>query len=625
MIQESDPANPQAIAPKLQTNRTVSTKWKNDLIFTLAFVVCFLVFLGLSGNLVSSKNAFMGGVSAGLISLPGPFPYPIAADDGSQRCKTECGSYDAGWQPCSLSAMGGGGSGRRLSDAEAHEEYRRRLQEDDSNWNAWRVFSEAPEMATMVAVVIAIGVAWVIALEKCSRPLIYATALLKPCIFVLLGVWMLNNGVESTIPLIQFACAALSLAMFLYFRSQYDLSAKIMTTSCEMLGDNKGVWGVCFALKGVYLAILFFYTYVSTQSFYVWQWRFHPQSQGEMVGPWNGPGTCILAPADWAKNHSVFLSVTFLWITYWFCFARLVVVATSVANWYFHGDAPVLGSPALTGAKWALTTSSGVVAYSALIMTVVEQIKRSASGRCWWTNPWGCTFKIIFCVLSSCIEALSTFAVIVHVVTAGSFCESVAKTYHLIKKRFMGALIVDQAGSDCLKLGAYVFSVALFFITWAWADKVVFGEAPGTMSGVTGQNTIMYIMIVLGIIFCNYPMGGIFLVSYISSMDAINEQFGKYIAPPMCGIFIGCVSHIIFAAMAEVLLHTIDSVFICYSIEKDAGARQQQRFQGENGLYVVLASTPAMAKFDEAQNVAGTTTTGIVTAQPASLPMHNQL
>jgi hypothetical protein len=582
-----------AIAPRLETNRKVHEDWKNDLVFSVIFLITSLVFLGIGGNLYGAVNVSVPTTGTGQV-FDGPFSYA----SNSPMCKP-CPE-----NPSSISCDQTG-SGRRLTE----EEHSRRLQAANEEWNVWRVFEEAPEMMVLIVMVFVIGIIWVQALERFSKPLIYATALLKPVVFALLGVWQSSEGAETSVVIIYFVLAGISLAMFIAYRSKYDLSAKIMETSCECLKENKGIWGVSFTLKAIYLCLLFYYTFSCTRSYLIWEWV----DVGVNAMTPGGTGDCILMPAVWAQNHVTFLSVTFIWITYYFAFARLVVVATGASNWYYHGDQPVLESPALEGAKWAFTTSSGVIAFSGLIMTGVEQIKRQANSKLWWTNPWGCLLKIAVSVLATCIEVLSKFLVIIHVLTAANFCESGKKTYHLIKKRFMGALIVDQASSDFLHLGEYVFSVAMMFVTWSWADTVAFG-GPTTLSGGS-VSYFVYLFIIMGVIFTYYPMGGIFFVAFISSIqfgsfgdDPVLSNVGKLLAPPLAGIFVGCISHIIFAAMAEVILHCIDSVFICYAVEKDSNAPPQDaRFGGDNSLYVVLAETPAMKKFDEsAGNIAGT-------------------
>merc|ERR1719506_1846549 len=93
-------------------------------------------------------------------------------------------------------------------------------------------------------------------------------------------------------------------------------------------------------------------------------------------------------------------------------------------------------------------------------------------------------------------------------------------------------------------------------------------------------------------------MGGIDFTAMFKSLN-IGFDINKFLAPPLVAIFVGCISHIIFAAMARIILHTINSVFLCYAVEKDAEQAEQQRFTGAGGLYVVLAETPAMQKFHE--------------------------
>lgn len=143
-----------------------------------------------------------------------------------------------------------------------------------------------------------------------------------------------------------------------------------------------------------------------------------------------------------------------MWICYFIQHSRLVCIATSVVSWYFHHE-DGQGASAYRGLIWAFTTSSGSIAFGSVISTIVEQMIKAADSKLAWCNPVGLSLKILFCCIRACVEALTKFAQICHVFTAKSFCASAKDGFDLLKRRFMGALIVDQAG---IKMQCFSFS-----------------------------------------------------------------------------------------------------------------------------------------------------------------------
>lgn len=608
-----------AIEPRLNKDRTMHEGWKGDLVWMVIFVGMFAAWFIGGCVILGSTNIKWNNGSP---SVNGKFAKPGACS----MCPDD---------PFTNRRLIEVTGGRKLTTFEEaledahqarHLAQRRRLEAHrNANASVWTLLEEKPGApACMILLTFVVGAVWVFALEKFSKPLIYATALLKVVLFAALGIWIKNlGGADGTkMMILFFALAALSLFMFFYYRDAYDLSARIMTCSCEFLSENKGVWGVTLGVYVAYLGLLFFYTFCAMRSALIYE---YVAPGTEMRGiPVSGSGcSCNVAPAAWANNYVQFMCAMFIWITFFLNYTRLTVIATSVSNWYFHSNDPDrLSSPALTGLKWALTTSSGAIAFGSLICSIVEKIKRTVNSRFAWCHPVGCLIKVIMICVATLIEAVTKFALIVHVMTAKPFCDAVKDTFDLLKRRFMGAIIVDQAGEDCLKLGAYVFSLAFGFATWAWMDDAL-GLATLQAGSWDSYSFTFYILLVLYFVFSKSPMVAIFVVAVITPILQAFEckpdgsgmciqpsasspnQYGisAICAPCLACIFIGSVSHIIFDYMAHVILESMDSVFICYAIEKDANMQAAQpRFQE---LYVVLAETPAGKKMMSAQNVAG--------------------
>ena len=631
-----------AIEPRLNKDRQAHGGLKPDIIWMVLFVGFFAAWFVMGVSIMGSTNMEWNN---GLVR-------PKGNEAGCDIPKSEaCANFVP--PGCSRRLQQSPAEGHRLLSPEFARELRqvaiRRLENriDNESANLWSLFGDKPEIPTvMILLTFVIGAGWVMALEKFSRPLIYATALLKVALLAAVGVLYIKQDVGSGPVVISFGLAAFFLMLFFHYREKYDLSARIMTCSCECLDQNKGVWGVTLGVQAVYLGLLFFYTFTAMLSFRVMEWAtpygYDPNNQfpGQTM-------TCMLFPATWSTRGLNFMSIVFIWVTFFCNSTRLVVIATSVGNWYFHSNDPdQLSAPATTGLKWALTSSSGAISFGSLIIACVEKLKRTVNSRFAWAHPMGCLIKIIMICLATIVEAVTKFTLIVHTLTARPFCDSVKETFDLIKRRFMGALIVDQAGSDCLNLGAFVFSTALGFGTWAWLDSVLGIQT--LSAGAWGDfSWVMWVFYVLFIILNYYPMAAIFFVAVVTPLlqaftGVVGVQcgpmwggqvtcgtvtqctkcmgVGALCAPVFGCIFVGAITHIIFSYMAHVILETMDSVFICYAVEKDANAAQQQRLQT---LYVVLDESDAGKKFAAGGAIVGTVPQGQavpVVAQAYAVP-----
>lgn len=497
-----------------------------------------------------------------------------------------------------------GAGGRRLSAAE-----QARMLEEAGDFAMWDIFLERPEVPiVMTLVVMALAVGWIVLLQYASRPIIYLTAILKIALFVVIGISFIRLNADVVPIAFSFICAGFFAFILWKFRASYDLSARIMTVSCEHLrcGSASGtqVWLMTVLVKVFYLLLLFLYTFFMMRA-----------NQAIVVEPL----TCGIASPEGMGEMRWVLTIGFIWTTFVAKNIKLVVTATSVANWYFPAS-DQLENGAAAGLKTAFTTSHGTACFAALITTLAETVRKTATGRWWWTNPWACVLKAMYCCFMTCLEAITRYAMIVHVLTAKPFCDSVKDTYDLIKRRFCGALVVDSAGHDTLVLGAYVFSLAVGFSAWAWIDSNHGWDTLGHVP-TPDMEWLVYVVLVFYAILSYYPMVAIFVVviaaQYVTG--PVHGDVAPYTAP-LAAIFVASISHIIFAYMAEIILDAMNTVFICYAVEKDAGAAAQQRFQGgEEALYVIMDATPAMQDFSKGETASATEMTGVVmVANPAT-------
>ena len=415
----------QPISPQINTNRE-----RTDTVWGVIFACCFTAWLIIGFAILGSHNT--GIMTGGMAACTARFP-SVLTSNPTMSCicagKTQDVCAYAPAMPADCV------HGRRMFT------HHRRLDSEDTNWDIFAIFAHFPGFpVVLVLMTAAIAVVWVWALKRWSRPLIHATALLKPAVFILCGITFLRDGADGAVVAIFFIVAAIFIFLYLKYRAKYDLSARVMTASCECLGESRGVWRVASGLQACYLVLLGFYTWVACQTYNVSAWEKEETGQ------------CWLEPAGWAISGQRFMAAMYVWVLFFFNGARLLAVSTSAVSWFFHSDDPTkMASPALQGAKWAFTSSFGTISFGSLLVTLAHQVKASAQSKVAWCSPIGCALKLVFHYMHSCFAALTKFCLIVHVFTAEPFCKSVSSTYNLIKRRFASAIIVDMAAEDCLR------------------------------------------------------------------------------------------------------------------------------------------------------------------------------
>jgi hypothetical protein len=92
----------------------------------------------------------------------------------------------------------------------------------------------------------------------------------------------------------------------------------------------------------------------------------------------------------------------------------------------------------------------------------------------------------------------------------------------------------------------------------------------GTLSAFTGEDRFtMWAAVVLIILNTWYPILGIYLLILINSMMKSYGSNNYLWIPPLAAGFVGCISMIMFKFLSAIFLDTIDTMFLCFAIDKD--------------------------------------------------------
>lgn len=178
-------------------------------------------------------------------------------------------------------------------------------------------------------------------------------------------------------------------------------------------------------------------------------------------------------------------------------------------------------------------------------------------------------FLVLMC--GSCIKMLilmlTKFALILHVFTGQAFVPSAKKVFKIMKRHFKGGYVTEYAATSVLKLGSYVFSIAIFLIAWVWFDKAF---KTSTFPGASEEMFIVIIWSIFALFNLWYPVLGIYIIIMVNRWLASDTSLDPEVwVSPVAAIFVGCISMMFFTYIASVFLDTINVLFLCFAIDKD--------------------------------------------------------
>jgi len=121
--------------------------------------------------------------------------------------------------------------------------------------------------------------------------------------------------------------------------------------------------------------------------------------------------------------------------------------------------------------KWSFWHSSPTLSLTSLICTCIERLKRLMENKCNWANPLLCALMILGKIFFSIMQAFGRFSVVLHSITGKPFYESAYHSFRLLVKggNIEHAISADYFISMSLNLVAYILSLGLGIMMWAWA------------------------------------------------------------------------------------------------------------------------------------------------------------
>mmetsp|Transcript_19666 Transcript_19666/g.43439 ORF Transcript_19666/g.43439 Transcript_19666/m.43439 type:complete len:575 (+) Transcript_19666:40-1764(+) len=499
---------------------------KCEKFFALAFIVGFLVYVG-SGVLIFTQTV----VEFELQDDNGvEIPVPTFTDE-FQKEIDECLS-------------GSGGNIRRLQ-TEAFE-----------CDNVFCVFTKAPEtLVIMCGATPILALLWLVAMYFVPRGIVWSSVAISVLIPIFLGVvFILDDAGDTNIAIVLFAYGGILALLAYWTRAKIERAARHLKTTILAIRENicliPSVGILEVFLLGVF-AMHFFFLVANGKVFEVVQF----------------PGGCGITRPAYATNILKFQNFWLLWIVAYLNSAKLTATAMHMGGWYFGQQ----NRSALRSVKTSVTTSIPALSIGSLITAVVDKIVEVATQDFWWTNPGGCALRLLYACFQGCIMAMTRFAIITHAFTGGSFFSSGRDAYQVMKKNFVGGFVTNRVGRSVVANVSQLVALGIGLFCWHLIDKDNnFTTLKDFLSGKLFDSLLVTVLFIFGYMYLVLrPMFTILLIVLVGDLvgEAISSGGGGAAFAPMAGLFSSCVVYIIFSFLGDVVLDTLDTMFLAYAVK----------------------------------------------------------
>eukprot|EP00753_Platysulcus_tardus_P017576 PLAT6440.2.p1 GENE.PLAT6440.2~~PLAT6440.2.p1 ORF type:complete len:566 (-),score=131.34 PLAT6440.2:209-1906(-) len=419
-----------------------------------------------------------------------------------------------------------------------------------------------------LAMAAGLGCAWMQLLRKRTEQVVHGMLFIVPITCVLTGVViMLGFRQFAVFAYALFGLAILVLLGRLCIVDKLPLTIALMQEAMRSFKANSSIlrWGVLLMGGVAVLSVLTFAAIV----FVVLgtQWVITEEGVGDTKCI-----TCSFSPDGSQRMHVAAMSIWLGWTSLLAMQVREYTIGGATAMWYFHEDDPRAKDGVRTALGWAVTTGFGTNAYAALILYIVKLIKQTLEEmRDDNSSDNFCASCVAACLLA-CLEGLleffNSFLVVMCAITGDDLCSNARSTYHLLRRNMLSAVVVDTVSDSILSATAFVLAVPVGVLGMAIPALVPF---PPGLSSV------------------------------------------RFTVIAACGLFAFVIGLVVLCFFAGLVSSFINSVFVCYAIDKDHGA--------EPGSHSDMHASFAPLHIKEEEAASGETASGetaLLKAEPAA-------
>jgi hypothetical protein len=364
------------------------------------------------------------------------------------------------------------------------------------------IVAEVPQLLAIPIVSVLIGMAWMGAMRACAKGMVYGTLIGQGLVLggLTLGSLRWNQGLAIFFGII----FAMYILMLFCARKKINLTATLIEQAATVVQVHPQVF-----LSSVLLMILGAIVYgactaaallLLTNGDWVLS---NSTADGVVIGS---------PPCQWQIPNAAVAGLSFvgfasLWSVEVFSAMRFYVVSFVTGVWYFkasgmaaqEGGSGTVTNPVTTATKLAFTKSFGTICLTALIMYIIEQLRRLAKKQSQNNGLAGVLIACCINCLVAYLEFITRFALTLHALTGDDLCTS-ARTFtsHLNRHGF-SAVWVNWMASWVFNFSAFALSLLITAIC------LVMTSHP--QRGITALIVIGILSFIFAIVFLSFVAG----------------------------------------------------------------------------------------------------------------------
>ncbi|XP_065866001.1 uncharacterized protein [Euphorbia lathyris] len=292
-----------------------------------------------------------------------------------------------------------------------------------------------------------------------------------------------------------------------------ELTVRILGVASDALSKNLGLF---VALPLLTVCLLAYYAPIVGFLVYAKQ-------NGKIATKKSSGGgyTCVWKQDSWVPAYYTLAILTMLWSLTTMIETQVYVISGTIAQWYFSKDHSAPKRGIRRTLRNAFGPSSGTICLSGLLICVVRVVRAAVDSARQEGVRGMVNFVLRCCVntLLTTIDFLNKFTINFAAITGEGYCTSSRMTYELLKRNLLSAVFVETVSSRLLAGIAFVFSAIYAIVVWA------------ILKGVSKLGVDSYIVAVLTWV----------------------------------------VLIVVLSFFIHVLDDVIDTIYICYAIDRDRG------------------------------------------------------
>uniref|UniRef100_A0A1J3GLL0 Choline transporter-like protein n=1 Tax=Noccaea caerulescens TaxID=107243 RepID=A0A1J3GLL0_NOCCA len=235
----------------------------------------------------------------------------------------------------------------------------------------------------------------------------------------------------------------------------------------------------------------------------------------------DGKYACEWKEDSWVPAYFALAIITMLWSLAVMVEMQVYVISGAISQWYFSKEDSMPKSCIRTCLRNAFGQSFGTICLSGILISVVRVV-RAIVDNAREENQQGIVNLVLRCCASAllgAIDYLNKFTINFAAITGEAYCTSAKMTYELLRRNLLSAVFVETVSTRILTGIVFVLSAAYAVATWA------------VLRGVSNLGKESY------------------LVAVVAWLVLI----------------------VILAFLVHVLDNVIDTIYVCYAIDRDKG------------------------------------------------------